>query len=228
MKKHMIAAGAAVLALGSVSIASAASFPCAATYQHPAKAASLKSSLVQAFVSCNNPGGNIPNATTETGATPTCYPAETYHENAGSPALGWTWGPKSAGTISFKAGVNKLLPPDYPLNTAPGADLYIQVKISDIRDNTGPASGSGQVATLARATLIDRNELSAPMTVVDFPTAFGITAVGGKVSKKTSATVILNDLNQPSLPHCTTIEVVSVLVKDPNNNTFANLGTYLP
>lgn len=229
MKKHMIAAGAAVLALGSVSIASAASFPCAATYQHPAKAASLKSSLVQAFVSCNNPGGNVPNATTETGTVPTCYPAETYHDNAGSPPFGWTWGPKSQGSISFKAGVNKLLPPDYPLNTQPGVDLYIQIKISDIRDNTGVATGTnGSVQTVARATLIDRNEPSAPMTIIDFPTAFGITVTGGKVSKKTSATQILNDLNQPSLPHCTTIEVVSVLVKDPNNNSFANLGTYLP
>jgi hypothetical protein len=229
MKKHILAAGAAVLALGSVSIASAASFPCAATYQHPVKAASLKSSLVQAFVSCNNPGGNVPNATTETGTVPTCYPSETYHENAGSPDFGWTWGPKGAGTISFKAGVNKLLPPDYPLNTQPGVDLYIQVKISDIRDNTGVATGtSGSVATVARATLIDRAETSAPMTVIDFPTTFTIGVSGGKVSKKYTATQILNDLNQPSLPHCTTIEVVAVQIKDPNNNTFANLGTYLP
>lgn len=230
MKKHILAAGAAALALGSVSLASAASFPCDATYPHPAKASSLKSSLVQAFVSCNNPGGNVPNATTETGTVPTCYPAETYHQNAGTPDFGWEWGPKSQGSISFKAGVNKLLPPDYPLNTEPGSDLYIQVKISDIRDNTGVATGTnGSVSTVARATFPDRQENAlGAMTVIDFPTAFPVTVTSGKISKKYTATQILNDLNQPSLPHCATIEVVSVLVKDPNNNTFANLGTYLP
>jgi hypothetical protein len=231
MKKHILAAGAAVLALGVASIASAASVPCAVQYQHPSKAKQIKAALVQAFVSCNNPGGNVPNATTETGTVPTCFPAETYHENAGAPALGWTWGPKSKGDITFKAGKNKLLgPPDYAQNTDPNAvDLFIQLKMGDIRDNTGLADAtSGAVSTVARATFVDRAEQSAPMTVIDFPTNFGITVSGGKISKKTSATVILDALSQPALPACTTIEVVSVLVVDPNGNPFANLGTYLP
>lgn len=228
MKKHLIAAGAAVLALGSVSLASAASVPCAAQYQHPAKAASLKSSLVQAFVSCNNPGGNVPNATTETGTVPTCYPAETYNENAGSQPGGWTWGPKSQGSISFKAGANKIFTPPNP--PSGGVDLYIQVKISDIRDGTALADTTfGQVSTVARATFPDRLENAlGPMTIIDFPTGFPIQVLGGKVSKKYSATQILNGLGQPALPNCTTIEVVSVLVKDPNNNAFASIGTYLP
>ena len=236
MKKHLIVAGAAALALGAASTASAAAFPCAATYQHPVQAKQIKAALTQAFVSCNNPGGNTPNATTETGTVPTCYPAETYHENAGSPALGWTWGPKGKGDITFKAGKNKLVadpgdPNDpYPQNTDLNAvDLFISVKIGDIRDNTGIASGTnGAVQTVARATLIDRAETSAPMTVIDFPTGFGISVTNGKVSKKTSATVILDGLSQPALPACTNIEVVSVLVKDPNGNSFANIGTYLP
>jgi hypothetical protein len=186
---------------------------------------------VQAFVSCNNPGGNTDNATTETGTVPTCYPAETFHENAGSPSLGWTWGPKGKGDITFKAGKNKLMgPPDYPQNTdANAVDLNIQIKIKDIMDDTGLADlTTGTVSSVARATLIDRAETSAPMTVIDFPTGFGIPVAGGKVNKKTSATVILDGLNQPALPACTTIELISVLVKDPNGNTFANLGTYLP
>lgn len=231
MKKHILIAGAAMLALGSASLASAASVPCAVTYQHPSSAKQIKASLTQAFVSCNNPGGNTPNATTETGTVPTCFPAETFHENAGSPALGWTWAAKSSGSITFKAGKNKLMgPPDYAQNTDPNAiDLYIQIKISGILDNTGVASGTnGSVQTVARATLIDRAEQSAPMTVIDFPTGFGVPVTNGKISKKTSATVILDALNQPALPACTNIEVVSVLVKDPNGNTFANLGTYLP
>jgi hypothetical protein len=227
MKKHILTAGAAVLAIGfSASLASAAAAPCPVTYQHPAKAAKLTSNLVQAFVSCGNPGGNTPNATTETGTVPTCFPAETYNEQAGSPPSGWLWGPKSQGTISFKAGKNKVV---HPLNQDPTAvDLYIQIKMSDIRTLAGPADqDQGTVATVARATLIDRanNEL---MTVIDFPTGFDVQSSGGKIQKKTSATVILNALNQPALPRCTTIEVVSVLVKDPNGTIFANLGTYLP
>lgn len=225
MKKHIIAASAGALVIGIASLASAAATPCAVSYQHPAKAKSIKSALVQAFVSCNNPGGNTPNATTETGTVPTCYPAETVHQQAGSPPLGWTWGPKSKGDISFKAGKNKVV---HPLNTDPNAvDLNIQVKISDIRDNTGTADGtSGSVQSLSRATLIDR-AADQLMTVIDFPTGFGITVSNGKVSKKTSATVILNNLSQPALRACTTVELISVLVKDPNGNTFANLGTFL-
>ncbi len=233
MKKHILAAGAAVLALSAASVANAATQACGATFQHPASAKQIKSALTQAFVSCNNPGGNVPNATTQTGTVPTCYPAETYHENAGSPNTGWTWGPKGKGDISFKAGRNKLCGGVvYPMNDCglDESDLYIQVKISDIRDNSGIATepNVGSVATVARATFVDRAEQSAPMTVIDFPTGFGIPVVNGKVSKKTSATEILAVLNQPALPQCTVIEVVSVLVKDPNGNTFASMGTYLP
>lgn len=228
MKKLILTAGAAVAALSFAGIASAAT-PCPVTYQHPAKAAKLTSNLVQAFVSCGNPGGNTPNATTETGTVPTCFPAETYNEQAGSPASGWLWGPKSQGSIAFKAGKNKVVNPS--LNTDPNAvDLYIQIKISDVRNAGGPADGSsGNVATVARATLIDRaNPPGELMTVIDFPTGFQVTVQpGGKIQKKTSATEILNALLQPALPRCTTIEVVSVLVKDPNGNAFANLGTFL-
>lgn len=228
MKKHILAAGAAALALGVASIASAAAVPCAVTYAHPSAAKQIKAALVQAFVSCGNPGGHVPNATTESGTVPTCYPATTYHENSGSPALGWTWGPKSKGDITFKAGKNKVV---HPLNTDPNAvDLSISVKMADIRDNTGLADGTnGSVGTVARATFADRAEFAlGAMTVIDFPTAFGITTDGGKVNKKTSATAILNALSQPALPACTSMEVVSVLIIDPNGNPFANIGTYLP
>jgi hypothetical protein len=231
MKKLIFTAGAAVAALSFAGIASAAT-PCPVTYQHPAKAAKLTANLVQAFVSCGNPGGNTVNATTETGTVPTCYPAQTYNEQAGSPNAGWLWGPKSQGTISFKAGKNKITTYDNGTKTnPPGAvDLFIQIKMSDIRNAGGPADGStGSVATVARATLIDRanDEL---MTVIDFPTGFPIVVEpGGKVKKKTSATEILNGLSapQPALPRCTTIEVVSVLVKDQPGNVFANMGTFL-
>ncbi len=230
MKKHIVAAAAAALALGSVSLASAASVPCPVTYAHPSKAKQTKASFVQAFISCNNPGGNTANATTETGSTPTCFPAETGAQKTNSEGSGaWLWGPKSQGSITFKSGKNKITEPQPPnVNDPTAVDLSIQVKFSDIHDNTGLADNvNGRVQALSRATLIDRkhNQL---MTVVDFPTGFSIHASGGKISKKTSATVILNGLNQPALPACTTVEMLAVLVKDPVNNVFANLGNYLP
>src|SRR5262245_16472505 len=97
MKKHIVAAAAAALAFGVAGIASAASAPCLVTYAHPSQAKQIKSALVQAFVSCNNPGGNTPNGTTETGTAQSCFPAETFHQQQNSPPLGWTWGPKSKG-----------------------------------------------------------------------------------------------------------------------------------
>ena len=107
-------------------------------------------------------------------------------------------------------------------------DLYITLKMNDIWDETGPVEGlSGTVNSLARTTLIDRAEQKV-MTVFDFPTAFPIQAVDGKVSKKISATTIINPLNQPALPKCTTIELVSVVLRDPNTNNFAAIGTYMP
>lgn len=160
---------------------------------------------------------------------PTCFPAESFHQHAGSPALGWVWGAKSQGSLQFKAGKNKVV---NPLNTDPtAADLYITVKISDIHEVTSGgllADGTnGNAQALSRATLIDHAHDQVE-TVIDFPTGFSLPVSGGKVQKKTSATVILNHISQPALRACTTVELVSFLIKDPNGNTFANLGTYLP
>jgi hypothetical protein len=72
------------------------------------------------------------------------------------PPLGWTWGPKSKGDITFKAGKNKVV---HPLNTDPNAvDLNIQVKISDIHDNTARpmARAAASRASLARPSSIAR------------------------------------------------------------------------
>lgn len=221
MKKHMIVAGAAALALGfSASVASAQ-----CTYEHPKQAKQIKSSLTQAFVSCGNPGGNTPNDTTE-GGVPTCSPPETFHEQAGSPTGGWLWDEgKGKGDVQFKAAKNKLVHPNNPPNDT--ADLAVQLKMGGILNTLGaPAGGSGTLATVARATLEDR--VGGPMTVVDFPAGFPITAVNGKIKLKTSANALLNGIGQPGLPGCSNIEVVSVNVVDPNGNAFANLGTFLP
>jgi hypothetical protein len=239
MKKHIIAAGAAALALGLTGMANAAT-PCdqavGQTYIHPAKAAKLTGALVQSFVSCNNPGGRTANSETETG-TATCYPAETiaHFNGGGTPASGsWTWGPKSQGTVSFKAGKNKLVTGSSavlsPEELADSRDLFIAVKMSDIRDDEGSlvdGGNPGRFNSLARTTLIDRAEKKV-MTVFDFPTGFDLGASGGKVNVKTSATELIDVLGQPPLPRCTQIELVDVFIRDPLGNTFAKLGTFLP
>jgi hypothetical protein len=223
MNKHLVVTGVAALALGfSASVASAATV-CAATYQHPAKAKSVVASLTQAFLSCT-----APNDTTETGTVPTCSPALTYNEGAGSPAGGWLWGPKSSGVIKFQAAKNKCNAPDCPLNPAgDSTDLKITVQMKDIQDENGPATSNGSVGTVARATIIDR-AADVLMTVIDFPTGFGLPVSGGKTKTVTTATAILNGLSQPALPPCSNVEVVAVLVNDPNGNPFANIGTFLP
>jgi hypothetical protein len=239
MKKHIIAAGAAALALGVTGMAHAAT-PCAFAagqeYIHPAKAAKLTGSLVQTYVSCNNTGGRVANSKTETN-TKTCYPAETIaHFNGnGTPQTGtWTWGPKSQGTVSFKAGKNKITTGPSstlsPQELADARDLYISIKLSDIRDEEGSLIDGGipgRFNSLARTTLIDRAE-SKVMTVFDFPTGFDLSLAGGKLSKKTSATELIDPLGQPALPRCTTIELVDVFIRDSNGNTFARLGSFLP
>jgi len=229
MKKHFLMMGAAVVAIGfCATLASAVQGPC--TYSHPKKGKGLSSSLVQAFVSCNNPGGNTANATTE-GGTPSCVPVETYNEQAGSPPHGWKFDPaKGSGSISFKAAKNKLV--FAPNGTIPRDDLAIQLKMAGVLDantNVPVASGTGTLSTVARATLNDPGTTpGGPMTVVDFPAPFTFPISAGKVGLKTTANALLNGAGIAGLPTCSSIEVVTVQILDSNGTFFANLGTFLP
>jgi hypothetical protein len=239
MKRHIIAAAAAAFAIRLTGLANAAApceFAAGQEYIHPAKAAKLTGALVQAFVSCNNPGGRIANSETETG-TATCYPAETFahFNNAGAVPQGtWTWGPKSQGSVSFKAGKNKLITASTqmlsPEEQANARDLYISLKMSDIRNEDGVLIGGDPPALFVayiRTTLIDRAE-SKVMTQFDLPIFFGFRATKGSVNVKTSATELLEVYSQPALPRCSQIELIDVTIRDPNGNRFARPGAFLP
>jgi len=227
VRRWMLAAITLALACVTAGGNALASDPCPAPYPHPARAALVQASLVQAFISCSLYGYPSPNSTTE--GLPSCFPGETFHQRAGSPPQGWLWGPHARGSVTFKAGKNNIAVGENNIHNPDGSvDLFITLKVSDIHDNTGVADGTnGNAQSVARATLIDRahNQL---VTVIDFPTGFGAPVSGGKINKKTSATVLLNHLQQPALPPCTTIELITFRVKDPNGSTFATLGAYLP
>jgi hypothetical protein len=212
-RRSLLVAGACLMALGfAPSIASA---QCA--FEHPKKTARLHAGLVQAFVSCNNPGGNVPNSTTE-GGVPSCKLPETFHQQAGSPNGGWLWDEeRSTGFVQFTPV--KVSAP----NTA---DLRVRLVLRKILNQNGLANGNGTLATVARATIDDR--MNGDMTIVDFPAGFAFAMINGNATLKTSANTLLQGIGQPPLPYCSSIEVVSVLVLDPNGNAFANIGTYLP
>jgi hypothetical protein len=206
--------------------------------QHPSSARYFKVSLVQAFVSCGNPGGNTVNAMTEGGVS-SCQPVQTFNDKNGGEPSGWRWDPLySYGLVEFKPmpqpaclQVGTSLPPGCPGGLNPigdTIDLRAKLKLRGIIATDSPlgATGTGTMATVARATLDDR--MFGFMTVIDFPAGFPFTLVNGKATMKTSADALLNSILQPGLPPCTTIDVVGIHVLDENGNNFGNLGSYMP
>jgi hypothetical protein len=235
MKRHLVVAAAA---LGFAFVASGAQAQFvdpACGFEHPKKAKETRSSLVQAYVSCGNPGGNPPNDTTESG-TQSCSPPETFNDQDGSPPNGWHWDfEKGQGDVSFKASKNKVENP--VLNPEDDtADVAVSLKLKGVVALDGPdgASGIGSLATLSRATLRDRqgtggdNSDDVAMTVIDFPAPFSFTLDEGKANLKTSANVVLNGAAIGGLPECTSIEVIDIAVFDENGNRFGSMGTFLP
>ena len=230
MKKHLLMTLLAVLAISLT--ASAAHAVCG--FNHPKKTVTFKSNFVQAFVSCGNPGGNVPNSTTE-GGVPSCKPPETFNQQAGDPPNGWFFDPqRGQARITIKVTKEPYRINNPTLNP-PGdtGDLHIQFSMSNVLDQAGRASGNGTLSTVARATLRDRqgtggnNTDDVPMTVIDFPAPFAFTLTNGATHLDTSADALLNGIGQPGLPHCASIELVSITVADENGNTMANLGSWL-
>ncbi|HEY2388134.1 MAG TPA: hypothetical protein VGK30_14320 [Candidatus Binatia bacterium] len=217
MKKHLLGGLAAVLVVGiSASVAMA---QCA--FEHPKSAKKFQGNFVQAFVSCGNPvGSNSPNTTTE-GSVPACKPPETYSQQSGNTGTGWSWDElKASAQVQFKAAVAKP-----PVTPADSTDLAVKVKAKGIVDPVGNANGTGALATTARATFNDR--MNGDITVVDFASNFVTPVVDGKINVKTSADALLNGISQPGLPHCSSIETVTVNLVDPNGDAYGNLGLFL-
>lgn len=225
MKKHVLGGLAAVLVFG-VS-ASAAHAQCA--FPHPKVATKTQATLVQAFVSCGNVGGNSPTTKTE-GNVDACKPVETYFEQSNNQTTGWRFGVKGKGQVQVKAV--KVAPPG--VTPADSTDVLVSAKVSDVEDQAGPPGvgtdalhAVGTVSTTARATFNDRT--NGDLTVTDFPADFAIPLMKGAGKIKLSADLgPLATLSQPGLPHCTSIENVSIFIKDTGGDIFANQGIFLP
>jgi hypothetical protein len=162
------------------------------------------------------------------GALFACQPPETFNEQAGGPPTGWLWGPKTQAKIQFKA----LAKPGNPTVTpADAADLVVQVKAKDI-EQVGfvPADGTeGNLEILSRTTLTDRTNGS--VTAADFLLNVRLPVFGGKINVKTSVDQQLNSVENgglDSLPHCTSIEILSVVMQDELSHNFGTLGVLLP
>jgi len=193
-------------------------------FEHPKRATLFRSAFVQAMIPCGEPGGLTPNTTTE-GGVPACAPPETENEQDGSPINGWIWHGNATGKIYLKASKNKQLLE--PLNPHNSADLLVTLKLYDLHDQHGVvAHAPGKLIVTLRVTMKDRQD--GNMTTIDWPIDFDFMVQGADAALKTTLNTWLNAQNLPSLPSCTSIEVVAIDVLDENGNRFGNAGVYIP
>jgi len=212
-----------VIAVAIACAATAGPADAGCDFEHPRKAKSFKCDLVQAFVSCGNPTGNVPNTTSASGV-PGCTPPETFNAQAGSQINGWQWWEqRSTGSLQFREIQGNFGP-----NTR---DLKVKMRLRRIIDKTGGlASGSGTLSTLARTTLEDTvvttPGMGTDMTIIDFPAPFAFTMTNGNANLTTTANTLIAGLGIAALPGCTSLEVVSIQVLDPNGNNFGACGVF--
>ncbi len=223
---HFLRAAAVVTAFALAASAAPAFAQCA--FGHPKKAAVFKTSLTQAFLFCDDRYGGepSPNTTTE-GGIPACTPPETFDQLSGNPAHGWRFDrSKGIGQVQLNASrafpVSPLDPPDN------SADVRVRLKLSGVLEPLGPASGTGRLLMIFRMTLDDR--AVGDTTVVDFPIQSDVPLVAGNARVQTTLDAILNapPYNLPGLPKCSNLELLYVAVDDPNGDTLATAGLFLP
>jgi hypothetical protein len=227
MKRHLLAGLAAAALVVGLS-ASSANAQCA--FQHPKKAGKFQSNFVTAFISCDNAGGHTDNTVAGGGAAPACKPPMTYAEDQGTPPNTWYWDPnKGQGQVQFKAVKKTKIPTVDPLDSS---DVAVILKLAGVSYGTTGDPGdlvngaSGRLATLTRTTFDDRE--AGDVTVVDFPVKFPFILTLGKTTLKMTADQQLNADGLAGLPHCASLETVSVTVLDQNNNAFATSGVFMP
>jgi hypothetical protein len=179
-------------------------------FEHPTKAKGFTTSLVQAYYPCTFGG----NAMTETGV-PSCQPPETYRENNGSSANGWSWNEvKSAGTV--RVSVIGRSAPDY----------RVKLKLYGVVDAFGPADGEGHFFMIVRATVADPS--NGTMTMIDVPVSGMFTVTQGRATHTTTINAMLTAAYGFQLPACTALEIVDLAISDETGEPFGRVGVFLP
>lgn len=194
-----------------------------ATFEHPKQASKIVMSLVQAFVGCNNAGGNSVNTTTE-GGVPACAGPETYNEQDGSPSSGWRWNSaNSRGDLTISQ------------RCTGAGDFGIKLSISGIVDGTGaPANATGTLVMAVGLTLHDPS--GGDMTTITIPMSYPFSVASGSAKLLTSANAFFSEQQLPPLPNGVSVEFRGLEVfdapfleiRDANGNAFARPGVFLP
>ena len=130
------------LAVGLALIGTTSSVDAQCAFAHPKKAKKFQTDLVPAFERCAEPGGPVPNTTTEDGV-PACTPVTEFDN--GSKA--WFWdSAKTTGALQMKPAKTK-----DPFDPLSSGDIKIQLKLNKVVDGGGlPASGVGTLDLLMK------------------------------------------------------------------------------
>ena len=219
----------AALTLGVVAAPVHAAPPC--QFDRPMGSSSgsvgtITTTLMQAYVSCGNPGGNTPNVTTA-GGVPSCAPPETFHQQDGSPVNGWRFS-QNPGSGSYGKVYMKRTTAGPNLSGFPQTqrDLYVKLYLRGIVDGgNNPGSGTGSLEAVLRVTMEDYQ--NGEMTVVDFPFSFSVPMTNGSATVVKKLGDVMTGISQPHFPDCSMIEVVSISIRDPAGNIFAVPGIKL-
>jgi hypothetical protein len=188
----------------------------------------MKGFMVRYYAACPGITFLSPNTGTSTGGgTPGCaLPVATSK---------FLFGPKGSCKLIVKSRI------ETPCSDGFGnscANPAIKVACKDVRESDGHTAIHGEASSdsgtgwglraVARVTLDD--PVIGDATVVDFPARFAIPAAhgGGKLKLKTSAQSFLEGFFPDSmalLAPCSSLELKSVSVVDPDGRIFAVLGT---
>lgn len=206
------------------------------TSRGPAPAKGLKGNLVRTYAGCTSTEHPTEDTNTEAG-TPACSPVIP-PELDGGPTP-YAFSAKGKCTVQTQA---KLLKDCSKAEDSAGNGLGLDerpchvtfvrssckgvVRADGVTGINGAIDDGWELKTLSRASLNDPT--NQDVTVIDFPVAFSYsTPEEGEMeidSSSAEALLPLVGANGAALPACTSIELVNVVIVDPNGRQFAKLG----
>lgn len=204
--------------LAAVLVFSASGAHAQCSFDAPAKARGFKSDMVRAYSSCPGVTFAAPNTSTMAGV-PGCGPPVAMST--------YQFGAKGKCRLSVRHQIEE------PCSTGigvPCSEIATKVRCKDIRDSiTGEpiANGTWSLSVIVRGTVDDSGDL----TLVDSPVQLAFEAPR-KGSLKLDAS-LPGPFNTPPFdpfpPYpwhpCSSVEILSVAVKDPAGNIFATFGS---